>query len=307
MECYYPVAAYKGEDGKIHIGHERRGTPSVRTFSLPCGKCIGCRLNRAREWAIRCMHEAKLYDENSFITLTYDNDHLPPDRSLNHKHFQDFMKRLRKKFSGRTVRYYMCGEYGENLGRPHYHAVLFNLDFRDKLYFKTSGGFKLYTSRTLNELWTLGQNNLIGEVTLESAGYVARYCTKVITGDQANDHYALYDQETGEIHYRTPEYARMSNKPPEPGIPGGIGGPWIAKHLKDVYPSDQVILNGKPRKPPRYYDKILERMQQDDISGYVQAKREKRAAKHNKDNSPERMKVKEEIQYAKLHKLKRTL
>jgi len=124
MTCYYPNAAFLGEDGKIHLGHD-----AVARSIYPVGNASAANCNRAREWAIRCMHEAKCYDENCFVTLTYDNDHLPPDGSLNHKHFQDFMKRLRKHYSGRTIRYYMCGEYGENMGRPHYHAVFFNLRF----------------------------------------------------------------------------------------------------------------------------------------------------------------------------------
>lgn len=303
MACNRPLSAFQDADGKVHIGHERRGYPAVRTFNIPCGRCMGCRLKKSREYAIRCMHEAKCWPENSFITLTYDNAHLPPDRGLYHKHFQDFMKRLRdyyRRRDNRTIRYYMCGEYGENLGRPHYHAILFNVGFPDKLYFKTEGGFKLYTSSILNQLWTLGQNNLIGEVSLESAGYVARYCTQIITGDNAKDHYALYNQETGEIHHRPPEYAKMSLKP-------GIGATWLLKHIKDVYPADEVITNGRPSKPPRYYDKLLERVQQDDLLGYVQHKRYKRAQKGAKDNTDERLAVKEELQWARLAQRKRTL
>lgn len=304
MACYHPLTAFKNETGQVQIGHERRGNLAVRTFELPCGRCIGCRLHRARENAIRCMHEAKLYDENSYITLTYDNQHLPPDAGLHYKHFQNFMKRLRETYrrrkDTRTIRFYMCGEYGENMGRPHYHAILFNVGFRDKLYFKTNGGFKLYTSRQLNQLWTLGQNNLIGEVSLESAGYVARYCTKLITGDQAKDHYALYNKETGEIHNRTPEFAKASNRP-------GIGAPWLLKHLQDVYPSDQVITNGRPSKPPRYYDTILKRVQQDDILGYVEAKRYAKNLGKAKDNTTDRMQDKEHVQRARFAQFKRTL
>lgn len=238
-----------------------------------------------------------MYDKNSFVTLTYDNKHLPPDGSLNYKHFQDFLKRLRKQ---QKIRFYMCGEYGENMGRPHYHAILFNCHFQDQLYFKTTGGFKLYTSNTLNKLWPLGQNNLIGAVSLESAGYVTRYCTKVITGDLAKDHYAVYNQETGEIHQRQPEFCKSSNRP-------GIGAPWLLTHLTDVYPSDQVITNGKPSKPPRYYDTLLKRIQTDDTMGYVEAKRYAKTLKQKPDNSPERMKDKEQVQRARLAQFKRTL
>jgi len=307
MTCYYPNAAFLGEDGKIHLGHERRGIPAVRTFDLPCGKCIGCKLHRAREWAIRCMHEAKCYDENCFVTLTYDNDHLPPDGSLNHKHFQDFMKRLRKHYSGRTIRYYMCGEYGENMGRPHYHAVFFNLRFADQLYFKSSGGFKLYTSRTLNQLWTLGQNNLIGEVTLESAGYVARYCTKVITGDRAKKPLRPVQPRNRRNSLQNSRIRTNEQQITSSGHPRRHRRPWAHKHLTDIYPSDEVIVNGKPQKPPRYYDTILKRVQTDDLEGYVSHKRYKTALKIGPDNTPERLRVKEEIKYAQLKLKKRTL
>lgn len=250
------------------------------------------------------MHEAKLYDENSFVTLTYDNQHLPADGGLNYQHFQKFMKRLRedrrRTRNNSPIRFYMCGEYGERTFRPHYHAILFNTGFRDRLYFKTAGGFKLYTSATLNRLWGLSENNLIGEVTLESAGYVARYCTQIISGEHAEHYYTTYNNETGEIHKISPEFAKMSTRP-------GIGAPWLLQHLSDVYPSDEIITNGRTGRPPRYYDKILKRVQTDDLLGYVQMKRYKRAQKGAKDNTRERLAVKEELQWAKLAQRKREL
>ncbi len=131
MPCYHPLSAFQCADGSI-VFHERRWYNTVKTLSLPCGQCIGCRLERSRQWAMRCMHEAQLHENNCFITLTYDNTHLPSDGSLHYKDFQLFIKRLRKKFGNTRIRYYMAGEYGENFGRPHFHACIFGHDFHDK-------------------------------------------------------------------------------------------------------------------------------------------------------------------------------
>ena len=158
MPCFHPLTAYQSSDGSISFV-ERKGGDIVRSLSLPCGQCVGCRLERSRQWAMRCMHEASLYSRNCFITLTYNNEHLPSDNSLQYPDFQKFMKRLRKRFNGVDrsanpdsndqfpIRFYMCGEYGETFGRPHYHACLFNFDFPDKtLYRRSPSGSFIYRS-----------------------------------------------------------------------------------------------------------------------------------------------------------------
>jgi len=180
-----------------------------------------------------------MHDNNCFITLTYNDQNLPGDFSLVKKHFQDFMKRLRFKF-GPGIRYFHCGEYGEENKRPHYHACLFNFDFQDKELFSTRQGVLLYTSPDLVSLWPFGFST-IGNVTFESAAYVARYITKKITGDQAADHY----------QGRLPEYTTMSLKP-------AIGHGWFEKFFEDIYPHDLAIINGKKMKPPKYYDKLYD-------------------------------------------------
>lgn len=198
---------------------------------------------------MRCMHEASLHTDNCFITLTYNDENLPEGGSLQLKHYQDFMKRLRKRF-GSGIRFFHCGEYGEKFSRPHYHACLFNFDFPDKQIFK-SGENNLYTSKALQELWPHGFST-IGDVTFESAAYVARYITKKITGDKAEDHYEILDPRTGELTQRKPEYTTMSRRP-------GIGKGWFDKYRTDVYPSDEVVLRGgKSMKPPKAYDRYFE-------------------------------------------------
>lgn len=298
MPCYYPLSAYQCADGSI-VFYESKRHDTVKSLSLPCGQCVGCRLERSRQWAIRCMHEAQMHTENCFITLTYDDDHLPSDRSLHYRDFQLFIKRLRKRYPGRRIRYYMAGEYGENFGRPHWHACIFGFDFHDKkLWKRTSANSLLYRSQDLELLWPFGYSS-IGDVTFESAAYVARYIMKKVTGKNASKHYEEIDPDTGEITNRTPEFTKMSLKP-------GIGYEWYKQYTSDVYPHDYVVVRGKKVKPPKYYDKKykIDNPYEFDEVLYI---REKSAKLNHADNTLERLAVKEQVAKAKLQKLKRNL
>jgi len=230
-------------------------TPRV----VPCGRCIGCRLERSRQWALRCVHEASLYERNTFITLTYDPENLPPSGTLVKKDFQDFMKRLRRKYPDK-IRYFHCGEYGEQLARPHYHACLFNFDFADKLLWKKSDGGDLYVSESLNEIWGLGLC-VLGSVTFDSAAYVARYVLKKhsenVKTEAAYYHWENHyvDRDTGLI--RDPEYITMSRGGRKKGS-HGIGASWMKEFAGDVYPEDSVVVKGIKMRPPKYYDKIYD-------------------------------------------------
>ena len=228
MTCYHPLKAYwaVSKDGDRSITFNYNKSEGVM-IKLPCGQCIGCRLERSRQWAVRCMHEASMHKSNCFVTLTYNDYYLPENGSLVKSDFQKFMKRLRKKV-GTTVRYYYCGEYGENFGRPHYHVILFGYDFKDKfLWRENSNGDKCYRSELLEQLWPFGISE-IGDVTFQSAAYVARYVMKKRTGDVAKEYYGD----------RLPEYNDMSRRP-------GIGALWLEKYQNDVYPHDFVVMNGK--------------------------------------------------------------
>jgi hypothetical protein len=298
MPCYHPLSAYQCADGSI-VFYESKRHDTVKTLSLPCGQCVGCRLERSRQWAIRCMHEAQMHEENCFITLTYNDDHLPSDRSLHYRDFQLFIKRLRKRYPGRRIRYYMAGEYGENFGRPHWHACIFGFDFpNQKLWERSTAGSLLYRSPDLEALWPFGYST-IGRVTFESAAYVARYIMKKVTGKNAKEHYQEIDPDTGEITNRTPEFTKMSLKP-------GIGYEWYKQYTADVYPHDYVVVRGKKVKPPKYYDKKykIENPYEFDELLYI---REKSAKLRHEDNTLERLAVKEQVTKAKLLKLKRNL
>ena len=298
MPCYHPITAYQCGDGSI-VFQERRWFNTVKTLSLPCGQCIGCRLERSRQWAMRCMHEAQLHEKNCFITLTYDNTHLPSDGSLHYKDFQLFIKRLRKKFGNTRIRYYMAGEYGENFGRPHFHACIFGHDFHDKkLWKRSSSGSMLYRSADLELLWPFGYSS-IGDVNFESAAYVARYIMKKVTGHNAKKHYTETDSDTGEIITRKPEFNKMSLKP-------GIGYDWYKLYKNDVYPHDYVIIKGKKVKPPKFYDKKYKTDNPYEFDEILY-KREINGKLNSEDNTLERLKVKEIVQQAKLQQLKRNL
>lgn len=282
------------ESGLVVFSEVRKNGKDLRPLEIPCGQCIGCRLERSRQWAMRCMHEASLSDLNSFITLTYDDDHLPMRGQLVYEDYQRFMKRLRK--AARTkVRFFMCGEYGEETQRPHYHAILFGWDFPDKEpWRKLDSGCKVYTSKMLERLWPFGHSS-IGTVTFESAAYVARYCVKKVTGKGAYQAYQRVD-EYGEYQLQ-PEFAHMSLKP-------GIGAPWLEKFKADVYPHDYVVVNGKETKPPKYYDKLLS-VSDAELMEWIKFSRGVEAEKKLDDNSLERLAVKETVAAARLNQFRR--
>lgn len=301
MACYHPLKGYRSKTVNSSGKRSVVFTPSKGfkdlPLDLPCGQCIGCKLERSRQWAVRCVHEASLHENNMFLTLTYRPENIPPHGSLNKKHFQDFMKRYRF-WVGRKIRFFHCGEYGESTNRPHYHALIFGHEFSDRKLHANIGGNNLYSSDKLEELWTHG-HCLIGNVTFESAAYVARYVTKKITGPKALEHYNTINYETGEVlTERTPEYVTMSRRP-------GIGKDWFDRYTSDVFPLDEIILRGKKLKPPRYYNQQYEKTNPDQ---YFQIKAARIAAgKENPDNCLDRRLVLEEIQYLKFQNLKRNL
>lgn len=297
MTCYHPLTAYRlfGES-KLKFYRPLRGDV-IETLQVPCGQCVGCRLERSRQWAVRCIHEAQLHKHNCFITLTFAPEHLPSPPSLDVRDFQLFMKRLRKKY-GSNIRFFHCGEYGERGGRPHYHACLFNFDFPDKVLWRTVNGCNLFISKSLTELWPFGFST-IGEVTFESAAYVARYVLKKITGRESQSHYERVDPTTGEIYQAQPEYVTMSRRP-------GIASGWFDKFQSDVYPHDYVVVRGHKCRPPRFYDNRFKALLPLDFEE-IQYQRYLDSLEHSDNNSPSRLLVREEVQIARLRKLPRTL
>lgn len=291
MACNYPVRAYRVASGEVRF-FVVRGDDVIEDLMVPCGKCLGCKLDRTREWASRCVHEAKLYEDNCFVTLTYDDKNLPDEGTLVYRDFQLFMKRLRKRYPGKKIRFYMCGEYGENNGRPHYHACLFNHNFEDREILKTTkAGDRLYTSKILSELWGKGLCS-IGDVSYKSAQYVASYIMKkaVQPGDRKLEH---YDLETGEVTWKEPEFTRMSLKP-------GIGLGFLEKFKSDMYPHDICVINGLELRPPKYYArKIAE--QDPQAWEEISYRRFLKGKQYQHDRTDDRLKVKEECIRAKMN------
>ena len=291
MACTAPETYYKRNPelfaGKGGLTKDpRKALVNGRTITLACGKCIDCRLRYSREWALRCMHEQQMSGASSFVTLTYDDEHIPDDWDLNYYHFQLFMHKLRKTISG-AGRFFMSGEYGDTTFRPHYHAILFNCDFADKVFHSCKDGINYYTSAMLARLWGHGFC-LIGDVTLASAGYVARYNLKKITGPSAGSAYQFITPD-GVLVDRRPPFCKSSLQP-------GIGATWFDKFHADVFPCDFMVYQGKRFPVPRYYTKLLERKDE----AYAERIKLKRrlAAIDNKDNpelTPRRLAVKNEL------------
>lgn len=306
MTCFHPLTAYKLFSGKTKnnksiIMFKKPESNCYEKIKIQCGQCIGCRIAKTRAWAIRCVHEASLWDDNCFLTLTYDEQHLPEKSTLVKKHHQQFLRDLRKKFCGtkrdkngrRPIRYFMCGEYGDKNLRPHYHIALFNFDFPDKVIHEkaSKGGFKIYQSKILDALWKKGMC-VIGDITLESAAYIAAYCQKKVLGKYSQIHYARVDFETGEMELIEPEYIAMSRRP-------GIARGWYELYKSDIYPKDFVTSNGKKFLPPKYYDKIFD-IEYPEMMKKIKKIRLKRLKKDDNNNTWQRLKVRKECTAARL-------
>jgi hypothetical protein len=300
MACFYPLdgwlARRANPSGKRSIVFDKSAGFIDRPMSVPCGQCIGCRLERSRQWAVRCMHEASEHQDSCFVTLTYSDENMPHGGSLTHRHFQKFMKRLRKKTPGR-MRFFMCGEYGPLLDRPHYHALLFGRSFYDQVKTGISeSGEDVFMSPELASIWKLGICT-VQAVTFKSAAYVSRYACKKVTGEQAEEHYKRVDA-TGQEYQVEPEYARMSNRP-------GIGARWYERFGNEVFPQDFVVMEGRKVRPPSYYFKLLER-DSEAKALLVKHARVKAAANYAENNTIDRLRVREKVTLARTSQLKRT-
>jgi len=327
MTCFYPIKAYralnkKTDNGKsvICFNHSDVSDCPFETLLLPCSNCSGCRMDRSKSWAIRCIHESSLFKNNCFITLTFNPDTVNSRGTLVKSDFQNFMKRLRKRFSGiqpveketgnvvttepfradelhYPIRYFHCGEYGSKHSRPHHHACLFNFDFLDKVLLESRGTNHYYRSAELEKLWPFGYS-MVGHVTVDSAAYVARYILKKMNGKLADDYYKRYDLQTGEEYQLQPEYTTMSRRP-------GIAASWFKQNPSSVYPKDFVTSGGKSFKVPRFYDNMFEISHPDEFLK-IKNKRKLDSMLNSDDNTPARLRVREKVLQSKLSRLVRT-
>lgn len=257
---------------------------------IPCGQCIGCRLEYSRQWANRCLLEMKYHENSYFITLTYNEAHVPlvdvydPDSGELHQNmtlvkrdFQLWMKRLRRAYfakTGKTIRFYGAGEYGDQYGRPHYHTIVFGLDLDDLVLAGSSGDFSYYESQFLNDTWRDSAGEQIGFVSIakaswETAAYVARYMTKKLKGRLAS----FYEENK-----IVPEFSLMSRKP-------GIARQYFDDH-PDLYSFDENIgeyvdhpiavstdKGGKVIRHIRYFDRLFEAAHPDEMESMKERRR----------------------------------
>lgn len=237
MPCFRPIRGRRDPDGRVRVGG--RFDQLEMGVEVPCGRCVGCRVEHRRQWTLRLLHEKRYHDSQQrgsiFLTLTYDDAHLPQDGSLDVRHWQAFMKRLRRRVPEK-LRFFTVAEYGDQTHRPHFHSILFGHDFPDRRPHSDN----LFTSATIEKAWGMGHAPF-GTVTADSISYVAGYAFKKVHGSGADRHYKG----------RRPEFSVMSRRP-------GIGRPWFDSFKSDWYPSDECIMNGRAVRPPKRYDKWLE-------------------------------------------------
>jgi len=302
MPCYSPLHGFRSktptQSGKRKVVFQRKNGLVDMPMSVPCGVCIGCRIDKARQWALRCTHEAKLHERCSFVTLTFNDESMPRNLSLDKFHLQQFFRALRYEYG--PFRYFAAGEYSKD-NRPHYHILLFGLNFDDdrKKHSTNKYGDVLYISDRLSKVWTNGYH-LIGGLTYQTASYTARYVIKKIYGPDAGQHenYTRLSPSTGEVWQVEREFILMSRRP-------GIGSGWYDKFHKDAFPSDCLIADGKKFPVPRYYLEKLKKADENKAKS-VTTKRKKARKDDAVNNTPDRLAVREICVKARMsHKSRR--
>lgn len=306
MVCYFPTKAYRtphGSDKGLTFNASQALNPD-NPLALPCGRCQGCRQALSDEWALRCLHESQMHQANSFITLTYADEHLPSDYSLHIRPLQLFMKRLRKDLAGK-IKFFAAGEYGPLDRRPHYHALIFGWDFHTdwKLHKMTDQG-PLYTSEQLSRLWQNQGFCTVGSLTYRSVKYCTGYIfDKEFNAEKATNLYTYTHPVTGDVVRQQPEFSAKSQ---------GLGSDWFDKYKNDCFPSDFLVVEDRQVPVPRYYRLKLQEDEQrafrnrhvyHPLKGNLNAR--KKASKAN--STPARLKVRAEIHRLKLKRRKHSL
>lgn len=330
MSCFFPLTAYRftnkfTDDGKsvIVFNPNELSYAPYEVIQLPCGNCSGCRVDRSKQWALRCVHESSMFKYNCFITLTFNDQCLDEYGSLRKEDFRLFMKRFRRRYEGkeavarngrvsRPIRFFHCGEYGDTYSRPHHHSIIFNYDFDDKIEFRVSNGNILYLSESLERLWSKPiqeseveyydnkdvwidkKNNYhvklgyctVGQCDFDSCNYVAGYILKKINGKLAEEYYKRVNYFTGEVYSIEPEYCSMSKRP-------AIGHDWFLKFSQDL-DKDFVTSNGKKYSLPKYYDRVIEKVEPSKLER-LKRKRFNNMRDRKEDYCQERMLAKRKI------------
>ncbi len=315
MACYKPLKGYKDitTGGLVFT---KKNTHSK--LEVACGQCLGCRVDHRLMWSIRIIHEACMHRDhhgNSWVTLTYrdpsacteqqykDHHHIHKYGQLQPSHVSKFIRSLRKANADHKIRYFYCGEYGDENQRPHYHMCVFNHSFDDQYLWKDDEGVYTYTSEELQKHWPWGFTT-VGELNLHTAAYTAGYIFKKITGRKAEEHYLRCD-EYGVAYWLLPEYVRMSTGRK---FPAGIGAAFYEKYTSDIFPHDKSPIpgHGESELVPRYYQNILAE-QNPAMLEEIKELRQEFITAHRADFTPERLRDKYICAQAKEGRLTRTL
>lgn len=336
MTCFTPLQGFESQfltkNGKRqftqNIDRARRINNKLVSMSAICHKCEGCRFAYSKQMAIRIMHEAQMHNGvSSFITLTYNDDHVPKHGSLDYfGDWESFFKRLRKAISPIRIRFYMIGEYGDLNLRPHYHAIIFGYNFPDAVVWDSHRDNVLYRSPLLESLWTLPYSSeslgysSIGDVTTASAAYVARYSMKknmglfqvegvedyvtdegvILTRPRLSQRYIRYDVHGNRIEV-APERALMSRRP-------GIGKSWFDKYAEhDLYEKDYMHdSDGRIVRATAYYDKLFSNLDPEWME-FLKYQRQQYQLAHVDNLSPDRLFAQRELFLSKTKSLKRNI
>lgn len=277
MSCYEPVYGVRIWDEELQKWYisfkssDLNQTDESQWYAFPCRKCVGCQIDKSRDWGLRGYHESQYHKESMFLTLTYRDSELDDKGGLWRIDVQNFNKRLRKYFSkhhNKKVRVMYCGEYGKKgTKRPHFHIIVFGACFDDLIQHRFTKskwshihgqcGYFTYRSPQLEKLWKYGYSE-VGAVTEQSIKYVARYVTKKQYGADAEEHY----------EGRRPEFFGTSTRP-------GIGFEWFLDFHKDLLKGYIRDSKGRPCSVPMYYEEKLEELYPDLYEEYFVQKENK--------------------------------
>lgn len=273
MPCFHPWEMERPKNSGLYL-------------KLPCNQCIGCRTEHKQQWALRLEHEMRTHLVSAFVTLTYNPESIPRGSTLVKRHLQRFIKQLRNAIRPIRIRYFACGEYGEEGQRPHYHLILFGWQPTDGKVHAQQGRYTLYTSDLLSACWDHQGYITWTDASPENCAYVAGYAVKKYRGQDAVTHYTRITLD-GEMVSVLPEFALMSTRP-------GIGAKFFADYREQLVNHDHSIRLGKKQKLPRYYDKLHERLD----AKRLEANKDQRIRKarlHRANNTPDRLAVRETI------------
>lgn len=300
MSCTSPEAVCLFDGKMKFLGHKFfiKGTRSpmetastlfysklgVSCIPVPCGSCMGCRIVYSRDYALRGVCEAQLSDYNYFITLTYDDDHVPLSPSgkltLRKRDVRFFLVRLRE-IMGSGLRTLGCAEYGERTFRPHYHIIFFGKQITDLVPYSMKGKNILYESETISRAWGKGRV-LIGEANFTTIKYVAGYVTKKVKGSKADDYYGDREHETLVAVTRNG---------------GGIGSAWFDRFFNDLLVSGSLVSSGREFPIPRYFRLKLKKLYPDLYAVVQEKMKEKACAKDRLESTIERQMVKNDFNH----------